>query len=83
AYAGYLAAAELAGLLQRWTQLAADPQIASELSALITETPISPVAGMTLAPVAPDLLQAEIRAALPKIRDDLLHRKLQIIIQRL
>jgi len=80
AYAGYLTPVELAGLLQRWMRMADDPQIAAALAALMTETPPVDIAALPSKPVAPDLLRAEMAAALPKIRDDHLHRKLQAVI---
>ncbi len=72
-YAGYLTPAEVTDLLRRWIGLAGSHPVAQVLTALLAERGGSGSRGE-----AADLtlLREEMRATLPKIRDDDLHRRL-------
>jgi hypothetical protein len=86
AYAGYLTVAESHALLRRWQAKAMRPDIATQLAALLPEGPLA-TAESDSRPVPLALsdpaLQDEIRQALPRVRDDALHRALSEIAGRL
>lgn len=82
-YAGYLASEEIRSLICQWIARAPRPDIAALLIALLPEAlsqepaqkapATAPVGGASATEIP---LQVDIRRALPRIRDDEMHRAL-------
>lgn len=77
-YAGYLTKPEVAALLRRWQRLARSAEIAQQLKALLpAETAPDNGVSDDIAGGDAGRLRDEILSALPRIRDDELHRRLR------
>lgn len=86
-YRGFLPPADIQALIQRWIAASPTTEIATALSALLIEMTSSEAEKIVPAkppePIPSARLQDEIKALLPQIRDDKMHRILKSIALRL
>lgn len=83
-YAGYLTKPEVIALLRRWRRLARSGELAEQLGALLPEKPVTDEGAPhdTTGDNAGQL-RDEILSALPRIRNDELHRRLRDLAAKL